>query len=170
MNPLKTKNEKHDFSSIMLFSYLSFRGLMVKTPDSQSEDRGSNPAGGKKVLQFLPLFTNFQEVLWLSANNRKQQTHKKWKNKGQRISEPNSSVSGFAFSPWNFSLFCVVNLNKIIIKWLNNNTFLTIFSQQCIQNWPKVINLIENMSKIILLKDFAFWVITCLLPTVVVSS
>jgi hypothetical protein len=63
MNPLKTKNEKHDFSSIMLLSYLSFRGLMGKTPDSQSVDRGSNPAGGKKVLQFLPQFTNFQEVL-----------------------------------------------------------------------------------------------------------
>ena len=126
----------------MPFSYLCSCGLMAKTPDSQSEDRGSNPAGGKKVLQFLPLFTNFQEVLWLSANNRKQQTTKKWKIKGQCISEPNSSLSGFAFSPWNFSLFYVVNLNKIIIKWLNNNTFLTILSQKCIQNRPKVIKLI----------------------------
>ena len=139
MNPLETKNENHDFSSIMSISYLSFHGLMAKTPDSQPVDRGSNPAWGKKVLQFLPQFKNFQEVLWLSANNRKQQTTKKWKNKGQCISEPKSSVRGFAFSPWNFYL---VNLNKIIIKWLNNNNFLTIFCQKWIQNCPKVIKLL----------------------------
>ena len=63
MNPLKTKNEKDNCSFILLVSYVSFRGLMAKTPDSQSEDWGSNPAGGKKVLQFLPQFKNFKEVL-----------------------------------------------------------------------------------------------------------
>ena len=61
--------------------------------------------------------------------------------KRQRISETNS-VSEFAFSPRNFSLFCVVNLNKIIIKWLNIDTFLSIFGQKCIQNCPKLIKLI----------------------------
>ena len=131
-----------DFSSILHYSYLSFGGLMARTPDCHAVDRGSNPARGNQLLYILPQFQNFQEVFWLSASNRKQQTHKKWENKGQRISEPNSSVAGFAFSPWNFSLFCVVNLNIIIIKWLNNDTFLNIFGQKCIQNCLKVIKLI----------------------------
>ena len=123
MRPMKSKinlKMKKWFSCIMQFSYLRSRGLMAKTPDFHPENWGSNPAERRRVLHFLPQFINFQKVLWLSASNR---TPKSEKNKGQSIPEPSCLMRGAASSTSHFSLFCAVNLNKFIIKWLNINLF-----------------------------------------------
>ena len=51
---------KIDISFILVLFYLSSHGLMVRIPDFQPENLGSNPAGGIKVFHFF--FLNFQNL------------------------------------------------------------------------------------------------------------
>ena len=76
--PLKFIFNIKYFLQFSVLPLQSFPGLIARIPVFHTENRGSNPAGGNKVLHFLPLFSNFQEVLWLFAKISNRNGHQKW--------------------------------------------------------------------------------------------